>query len=132
MRTDVYSVSATLYFLLAGRPPHEASDAASTLAKIVADPVPPLRTVRPEIPQALDRVVLKGLERSRDRRWPELEELRKALLPFVAGRVTIGGVGLRAAAFFLDIFALKFVAIFLATAAILRSRHPSRSPGTRR
>src|SRR5207244_797146 len=36
--TDVYSVSATLYYLLVGRAPFEGGDAASTLARIVSDP----------------------------------------------------------------------------------------------
>ena len=42
-RTDVYSVAATLYFLLTGRPPFQEADAAATLARIVSEPAPSLR-----------------------------------------------------------------------------------------
>jgi eukaryotic-like serine/threonine-protein kinase len=117
-RTDVYSVSATLYFLLAGKPPHQASDAAGTLAKIVADPVKPLRSINPLMPAALDRAVLRGLERQRERRWQSLEDMRAALLPFAPGRMSIGSVGLRTAAFLIDTFILKTVIITLIQAGL--------------
>jgi hypothetical protein len=101
-QTDLYAVAATLYFLLTGRAPFQTGDAASTLARIVADPVPPLRTLRPELPAALDQVVLRGLERDRQKRWRNLDELREALLPFAPGRPSIGDLGLRFGAFLLD------------------------------
>src|SRR5207249_5355169 len=62
-QTDVYSVAATLYSLLTGRGPHQTGDAAATLARIVSDPAPPLRSLRPELPKELDNVVLPRLER---------------------------------------------------------------------
>ena len=116
-RTDVYSVSATLYFLLAGRPPFQGSDAAATLAKIVSEPLPSLRSIRPEISAELDRIVLKGLERNRDRRWSDMDELATALLPFSPGRLQIGGLGLRFGAFVLDVNLPKLVVLSLNMAA---------------
>jgi uncharacterized RDD family membrane protein YckC len=101
-RSDVYAVAATLYFLLTGRAPHQTGDAAATLARIVSDPAPSMRTVRPEIPAALDQVVLRGLERSRDRRWPDLGEMREALLALQPGRFAVGALGLRFAAHLID------------------------------
>jgi hypothetical protein len=114
-RTDVYSTVATLYFLLCGRAPFQGTDAAATLARIVSEPVPSLRLVRSEIPVALDRVVLRGLERDRDRRWRDLEELRTALIPFVPRRSRLVGMGRRAAAFFLDLFAFTALGIAVYT-----------------
>lgn len=101
-RTDVYSLSATLYYLLVGRAPFQGGDAASTLARLAADAAPPMRTLRPEISPALDRVVLRGLERERERRWQSMDELRAALLPFLPGRLSIGGMGIRLGAYLLD------------------------------
>jgi hypothetical protein len=102
-RTDVYSVAATLYFLLAGRPPVQAKDAAEALARIASEPAPSLRSVRPEIPRALDAVILRGLEREPARRWKNLQEFHDALLPFVPDRLSIAGIGLRVAAYVTDL-----------------------------
>ncbi len=101
-QSDLYAVAATLYYLLAGRAPFEGGDAAAVLARTVADPVPSLRARRPEVPAALERVVLRGLERDRQRRWRDLDELRAALLPFAPGRLSAGGVGLRFGAYLID------------------------------
>ena len=62
-RTDVYSVAATLYYLLSGHPPVQAEDAAEALARIASEPAPPLRGFRPDIPRALEAVIHRGLER---------------------------------------------------------------------
>ncbi len=105
-QTDVYSVAATLYFLLTGRAPFQGKDAAATLARIVADPVPSMQTLRPEIPVALDKVVLKGLERNRERRYRNLDEFRQALLPFLANQLSIAGLGLRFGAYWIDVMTL--------------------------
>jgi uncharacterized RDD family membrane protein YckC len=101
-RSDVYSVTATLYFLLTGRPPHDASDPTVALAHIVSEDAPALRSICPLIWAALEEVVIRGLQRDRKRRYKSLEELREALEPFLPGRVTIGRIGLRTAAFPLD------------------------------
>lgn len=117
-RTDVYSVAATLYYLLAGRAPFQGSDAAATLAKIVSEPCPPIRSIRPEISAELERILLKGLERNRDRRYRDLGELYAALLPFAPGRLQIGGLGLRIAAFALEVHVSKFLFITLISTGI--------------
>lgn len=102
LQTDVYSVSATLYALIAGKAPFHTGDAAATLARIAADAAPPLRSVRPEVSPALDRVILRGLERDRSRRWRDLAQFREALLPFAPGHLSIGGLGIRFGAYILD------------------------------
>jgi hypothetical protein len=106
-QSDVYSVAATLYFLLTGHAPHETGDAAATLARIVSDPAPSMRTYRPEIPANLDEIVQRGLERQRDERWRSLAEFRESLQPFVPGQVTAAGWGLRFGAFVIDWLTLQ-------------------------
>ena len=110
-QTDVYSVAATLYFLLTGRAPFQGRDATATLARIVADPAPSMLTLRPETPLALDKVVLRGLERNRERRYRDLEALRQALLPFLADQVSIAGLGLRFGAYWIDALLLNVVLV---------------------
>src|SRR5262249_33879919 len=66
-QADVYSVAATLYFLLTGQAPFQTGDAMATMARIVADEPPSMRMVRPELPAALGRVVLCAVGRDRRR-----------------------------------------------------------------
>jgi hypothetical protein len=101
-RTDVYSAAATLYYVLAGRAPFEGDDAMAVMAQAVSEPPPPLRGQRPDLPPGLERVVLRGLERDRDRRPQNLEELRADLLPFSARQSSAGTPGWRVAAHVLD------------------------------
>ncbi|MCS7045855.1 MAG: protein kinase [Gemmataceae bacterium] len=101
-QTDVYSVAATLFYLLTGKPPFWGSDPTATLARIVSDPLPSLRSLNPKVPLALERVVRRGLERDLARRYANLEELRQALLHVKPGPLTQTGLLKRTAAFVLD------------------------------
>jgi uncharacterized RDD family membrane protein YckC len=111
-QTDVYSVAATLYHLLTGQAPFQTGDAAATMARIVADDPPPLRSLRPDLPAALDRVVLRGLQRDRGRRWRDLAEFRAALRPFLPAKQTAASPGYRLGAHLID-WALVMVASVL-------------------
>jgi serine/threonine protein kinase len=81
-RADVWSLGAILHRLLTGRPPFEAETAAAVLAMIVADAPTPLRARRPDAPVELEAVVLRCLERDLSKRFPSVDELARALLPF--------------------------------------------------
>ncbi len=56
VRTDVYSVATTLYFLLTGTAPFQGSDAAGVVARIASEDPPSLRSRRPDVPPALGGV----------------------------------------------------------------------------
>jgi hypothetical protein len=115
-RTDVYSTAATLFCLLTGRAPFQSGDAILTMARIVADPPPSLRSLRPEIPAALDKIVLRGLERDRSRRWQNMDELREALLPFVPSQLSRAGAGLRFMAYLFDSLLLFLAGLIMGLA----------------
>jgi hypothetical protein len=101
-RTDVYSASATLYYLLTGRAPFQNGGASRVFARATTEAPPPMRDRRPELPRALDGVVLRGLERDPRRRWQDLEQLRRALVGFVPLPPSAAGMGLRLAAYLID------------------------------
>ena len=105
-RTDVYSTAATLFFLLTGRAPFDRGDASATMARIVTDPAPSAKLARPEVPSGLDKAIRKGLERDRDRRFRDLDELSEALRPFAPGHVSSASVALRVGAYLADYFVL--------------------------
>jgi hypothetical protein len=117
-RTDVYSVAATLYYLLTGQAPFQKGNAVATLAGIVSETPPPLRSLRPEVSAALDQVVLIGLERDPLRRWQSLEEFRAALMPFLPGHLSFGAMRMRLGALLID--CALFVPFWILTGVVLR------------
>src|SRR5207253_7701666 len=86
VRSDVYSVAATLYCLLVGKAPFDNTDGAAVAARIASEDAPPLRRQRRGLPAGLEKAVLRGLARTRERRWRDLEEFRQALLPYSPDR----------------------------------------------
>src|SRR5262249_47893973 len=112
IQSDVYSVAATLYFLLTGRAPFHDVDMMAATARIVTDDPLPMRTFKSEIPEALDRVVLRGIEREKVKRWADLAEFRAALLPFLPGQLSVAGLGYRFGAFVFD-WAVVFAALMI-------------------
>jgi hypothetical protein len=127
-RTDVYSTAATLYYLLTGKPPHHGSDSGAALARILTDPPPRLRQARPELPPALERIVLRALERDRERRWPDLEAFRQALLTLSPPPLTWPDLPPRVGAYVFDFVLLRLVgaAAFFLFGALLRDNSRGR------
>jgi eukaryotic-like serine/threonine-protein kinase len=84
-RADVWSLGVILYKLLTAESPFEGGTFSSLCAAIVADDPPPLRDKRPEIPAALEAIVLRCLAKKPEARFATVEELAKALGPFARG-----------------------------------------------
>ncbi len=80
--SDQYALGAILYEALSGQPPYAAADLQQLLATIAAGRPPSARERRPEIPAELDAVVLRAMSADPKLRFPSVEDLRRALLPF--------------------------------------------------
>lgn len=85
VRTDVYGLGATLYHLLTGRLPFQGKGVTQVLTKIVRTPPRPLREVRPEIPEKLEAIVLRCMEKEPAKRFPSAAHLEKALQAHLGG-----------------------------------------------
>lgn len=103
-RTDVYAASVVLWEMLAGQRLFKADDISTLIVRIIADPVELPSTLAKDIPQELDMVIMKGLEREIRDRWSSAREmavlLEKVLPPAPAREVAewverVGGDRLR-------------------------------------
>ena len=78
-RADLYSLGAMLYELLTGEPPFPGEDAVTIIGQhLSSEPVPPLRH-RPDLPVALDRLVLGLLAKAPGERPESAASVRRAL-----------------------------------------------------
>ncbi|MFN7841178.1 MAG: serine/threonine-protein kinase, partial [Pirellula sp.] len=68
-RSDIYSLSATLYYLLAGKAPFESPNAAQVIARIASSDPPSFKSVGVEVPPSLEQIVMKGLSRDASKRY---------------------------------------------------------------
>ncbi len=85
-RSDVYSTGCMLYELLTGQPPFTGDNPVSVAYQHVReDPVPPTE-VNPELPPAIDAIVLKAMAKNPANRYQSAGEMRADLLRAVAGR----------------------------------------------
>jgi serine/threonine protein kinase/tetratricopeptide (TPR) repeat protein len=74
-RCDIYSLGATLFELLAGRPPHVGPNAIATLARLVTTAPPRLSELRPDVPGAVDHLVNRMLETDPSARPGSMQEV---------------------------------------------------------
>jgi formylglycine-generating enzyme required for sulfatase activity/serine/threonine protein kinase len=83
IRADLYSLGCTLYFLLAGVPPFQASSLYALLHAHQALEAPPLNGARADVPAELAAVVAKLLAKDPAQRYQQPAEVVEALAPFV-------------------------------------------------
>lgn len=73
--SDVYSLGATLYCLLTGRPPFQAANVMETLKQVVDIEPPSPRLINPAIDRDLETICLKCLRKDKTGRYSSAEEL---------------------------------------------------------
>jgi serine/threonine-protein kinase len=78
-RTDVYSLAAVLYEMLAGEPPYTGATTQAMLVKRLTEPVPSVRAVRPTVADGVDQAIRRALAPVPADRHPTVAEFARVL-----------------------------------------------------
>jgi len=84
-RSDVYSLGVVLYETLTGRPPFTGDSPMSVAFQHVSAEAPVPSSLNPDVPEALDAVVMKALRKDPAGRYQSAEEMRQDLFTVLKG-----------------------------------------------
>ena len=102
VRADIYAVGATLYYLLAGRPPLDAPDFRELVSKVASEKPPSPHVLRRDIPRGLAAVVLRCLAKAPTGRPQSYAELADLLRPYGSADDAPSPLGARLIAWIAD------------------------------
>ncbi|MCC6508680.1 MAG: protein kinase, partial [Pirellulaceae bacterium] len=113
VRSDIYALGSTLYYLLTGKTPFKADGVVQMIAKVLEGVVIAPHQLNRDIPADLSQIVMRCLNKEPGDRFRCYQELRAALLPMAASTVEPATPGLRALAEVIEWFALLLLGIAL-------------------
>jgi serine/threonine-protein kinase len=84
-QSDIWSVGATLFRMLTGRPVHQGSTVVEQLEQAASKRAPRLQSIARDVPRALARVIDRALAMDKAERWPDALSMQRALIDVVDG-----------------------------------------------
>jgi serine/threonine-protein kinase len=81
-RTDLWALGAVLYELVTAQPPFRGSSVPELCALVLTQPPPPISLLRDNVPEGVERAILRCLEKDPDARYAGVADLAQALAPY--------------------------------------------------
>jgi predicted Ser/Thr protein kinase len=85
-RSDVYSLGATMYSVLLGRPPYPGQNTLEILRRLANDPLTLPRSLQPDFPPEVEAILVKALAKDKKDRYASAAELAADLARYLEGR----------------------------------------------
>ena len=79
IQSDVYSMGILMYELLSGTLPYKGDNAVEIALKHLKEPLPSLRELDPDIPQAIENIILKSAAKNPQNRYADAREMNEDL-----------------------------------------------------
>jgi uncharacterized RDD family membrane protein YckC len=111
VRSDIYAVGATLYYLLTGQPPFDDHTLAALVMRVGTEAPRSPRALQPGVSRGLAAVVLRCLEKAPSRRHPDYAALTAALQLFGSTAPRPGTLARRVAANVVDVAFLTLLVV---------------------
>jgi uncharacterized RDD family membrane protein YckC len=112
-RSDIYALGCTLYHLITGQPPFSSESPVAILSMHVTDRATRVRSLVPEVPETVERLIARMMAKEPSQRFPSYEELLAALRAARPGAREHSGFWKRGAALGIDVALLSTLSLLL-------------------
>ena len=108
-RSDIYSLGASLFHLIAGQPPFEGDTPVGTIVQQITTPPPKLSDITPEVPHRVCDIVTRCLHKDPNKRYQTYDEVLHAIDEAIPRKLVSAGIYARFSAIIFDLLVVAAI-----------------------